>query len=111
MESYLLAFITGLTTGGLSCLAVQGGLLASSLERQMEQDLLSQPAPVSRKRHKSVPPPNQRKHMVVPILLFLTAKLAVYTLLGFLLGALGSVFQLNIVTRAVLLKDRAERPQ
>ena len=103
MESYLLAFITGLTTGGLSCLAVQGGLLASSLERQMEQDLLLQPAPVSRKRHKSVPPPSQRKHMVIPILLFLTAKLAAYTLLGFLLGALGSVFQLNIAMRAVLL--------
>ncbi len=32
------AFITGLTTGGLSCLAVQGGLLASSLARQIEPD-------------------------------------------------------------------------
>ena len=31
MEPNLLAFITGLTTGGLSCLAVQGGLLASSI--------------------------------------------------------------------------------
>jgi len=41
MNQYLVAFITGLTTGGLSCLAVQGGLLASSLERQMEQDLLT----------------------------------------------------------------------
>ena len=27
----LLLFITGLTTGGLSCLAVQGGLLAGSI--------------------------------------------------------------------------------
>jgi hypothetical protein len=27
----MVAFVTGLTTGGLSCLAVQGGLLASSL--------------------------------------------------------------------------------
>src|SRR5574342_121073 len=36
------AFITGLTTGGLSCLAVQGGLLASSLAHQIEQDYLAQ---------------------------------------------------------------------
>ena len=32
-------FITGVTTGGLSCLAVQGGLLASTLAYQLEQDL------------------------------------------------------------------------
>src|SRR6185369_10852669 len=38
----MVAFITGLTTGGLSCLAVQGGLLASSLARQVEQDYLEQ---------------------------------------------------------------------
>ena len=31
MQPIVLAFITGLTTGGLSCLAVQGGLLASSM--------------------------------------------------------------------------------
>jgi hypothetical protein len=38
----MVAFITGLTTGGLSCLAVQGGLLASSLAHQIEQDYLEQ---------------------------------------------------------------------
>ena len=31
----VVAFITGITTGGLSCLAVQGGLLASSLAHQI----------------------------------------------------------------------------
>ncbi len=41
MNQYLIAFITGLTTGGLSCLAVQGGLLASSLAHQIEQDMLA----------------------------------------------------------------------
>ena len=40
----VIAFITGLTTGGLSCLAVQGGLLASSLAHQIEQDYLEQSA-------------------------------------------------------------------
>ena len=38
----MVAFITGLTTGGLSCLAVQGGLLASSLAHQIETDYLEQ---------------------------------------------------------------------
>jgi hypothetical protein len=39
MEQILLAFVTGLTTGGLSCLAVQGGLLASSLAQQIEHEI------------------------------------------------------------------------
>lgn len=36
---WTIAFITGLTTGGLGCLAVQGGLLTSTLAYQMEQDV------------------------------------------------------------------------
>jgi hypothetical protein len=43
MNQIIVAFVTGLTTGGLSCLAVQGGLLASSLGRQIEQDVLRSP--------------------------------------------------------------------
>lgn len=102
MEQILVAFITGLTTGGLSCLAVQGGLLASSLERQIEQDILSRPArPAGKKQRRA---PRQPAHpLTLPILLFLGAKLAAYTALGFLLGALGSVFQLNAITQAILL--------
>lgn len=103
MDPYLLAFITGLTTGGLSCLAVQGGLLATSVERQMEQDLLRRPQPTGKKGHQAATPNTQRARMVVPILLFLGAKIIAYTLLGFLLGALGASLQLNIVTRAGLL--------
>src|SRR5512145_2961856 len=38
MNQLIVAFITGLTTGGLSCLAVQGGLLAGTLAHQIEQD-------------------------------------------------------------------------
>lgn len=84
----LIAFITGLTTGGLSCLAVQGGLLASSLAHQLEQDLVTQPG--------------GKKRIAVPILLFLVAKVIAYTLLGFLLGALGSLLQLTPLMRALL---------
>ena len=36
MTNLGLVFLTGLTTGGLSCLAVQGGLLASSLSEKTE---------------------------------------------------------------------------
>ena len=49
----MIAFITGLTTGGLSCLAVQGGLLASSLAHQVEQDYVNQ---AGNKKNKSKTP-------------------------------------------------------
>jgi len=67
MSNLWLAFITGLTTGGISCFAVQGGLLASALTEE-----------------------NKKKSTLI----FLGAKLIAYTLLGFLLGFLGS--SLNI---------------
>src|SRR5262245_16527971 len=51
----MVAFITGLTTGGLSCLAVQGGLLASSLARQIEQDYLEQSIQPKRRGKKQQP--------------------------------------------------------
>jgi sulfite exporter TauE/SafE len=102
MNQVWIAFITGLTTGGLSCLAVQGGLLASSLEHQLEKDLLNQPAQ-SRKGKRKIGRNQTQAQLAVPILLFLGAKLAAYTLLGFFLGAIGSVFQLNTTMRAILL--------
>ncbi|MEO7839237.1 MAG: sulfite exporter TauE/SafE family protein [Anaerolineales bacterium] len=97
-----LAFITGLTTGGLSCLAVQGGLLASSLAHQIEQDYLEQSA--QPKKHGEKNQTQQlRQNTAFPILLFLASKLAVYTLLGALLGWLGSYLTLSPTTRAMLL--------
>jgi sulfite exporter TauE/SafE len=95
MQQYFLAFVTGLTTGGLSCLAVQGGLLASSLAHQVEQDVM-----VARvKKGKRTPHPKT----ALPIGLFLLSKLVIYTLLGFFLGLLGSVLTLNATVRAILL--------
>ena len=74
----------GLTAGGLSCLAVQGGLLtiAVSGERKERQALEGNAA---------------------PIVWFLGAKLAAYTLMGALLGALGSLVQPSPGLRAVIL--------
>lgn len=101
MEQYLIAFVTGLTTGGLSCLAVQGGLLASSLASQLERDLLNAPpAPVKKGKRPTRP---ARPNTALPILLFLAAKLVAYTLLGLLLGWLGSFLTFDPVLRAVLM--------
>lgn len=69
MNVIWVAFLTGLTTGGVSCLAVQGGLLASSIT-----------------------PGNNRSLSVVA---FLTAKLFAYILLGYLLGTIGATLLLT----------------
>ena len=92
----VVAFITGITTGGLSCLAVQGGLLASSLAHQIEQDYVEHSA-----HHKGKA--SVRSNSAFPILLFLISKLVAYTLLGALLGWLGSYLTLSPMTRAMLM--------
>lgn len=80
-------FLTGLLTGGLTCLAVQGGLLAATIA-QREEDKLKEKT--------------KETGNALPILSFLGAKLVAYTLLGFLLGMLGSVFQLSITAQIVM---------
>ncbi len=95
----VVAFITGLTTGGLSCLALQGGLLASSLAHQIEQDYVEHTAQSKKERLKT----NLHTNSAFPIFLFLIAKLVAYTLLGALLGWLGSYFTFSPTSRAVLM--------
>lgn len=97
LSQLTVAFITGLTTGGLSCLAVQGGLLASSLAHQIEQDYAGQVT------HKKSKQPAARTNSALPISLFLLSKLAAYTLLGALLGWVGSYLTFSPMTRALLL--------
>ncbi len=63
MNQIWLAFLTGLTTGGISCIAVQGGLLATTINED-----------------------NRYSHVGI----FLIAKLIAYTILGLLLGTIGS---------------------
>lgn len=82
----LVIFLTGLITGGLTCLAVQGGLLASTISGR-EQERLKE----------GVKHGNAR-----PILYFIAAKLIVYTILGFMLGWLGSFFELSVRTQSLL---------
>lgn len=64
MNSVWLAFMTGLTTGGISCLAVQGGLLASSVSKKESVGM------------------------------FLAAKVISHVILGFFLGLVGSTLLL-----------------
>ncbi len=65
-------FLTGLTVGGLTCLAVQGGLLASVIAAKEE-----------------------KKDTVFPTIAFLLAKLVAYTALGFVLGAFGGAIGIS----------------
>lgn len=83
-------FLTGLLTGGLTCLAVQGGLLASTIAQREEE------------RMKEKLKDRMKEGHALPILSFLAAKLAAYTLLGFGLGALGSFFKLSVTAQVVL---------
>lgn len=68
-------FLTGFSVGGLTCLAVQGGLLATQISG---------------------------KRSFVPTAAFLLAKLAAYTLLGILLGLFGSVINISSSAQAIM---------
>lgn len=79
----LAALIAGLTTGGLTCLAVQGGLLLGILAKR-------DPTDAGRRRWSNV---------IASISAFLIAKIIAHTLLGFGLGLLGSKLQLSLSVR------------
>lgn len=72
MNSLWLAFLTGLTTGGVSCLAVQGGLLASVIGQKRS---------------------DQSSRSLVGM--FLISKILAYGILGFFLGAIGSALTIT----------------
>jgi len=64
-------FLTGLTIGSLTCLAVQGGLLASVIAAR------------------------RTSHAIFATAAFLIAKLFSYTVLGFILGAFGGALNIT----------------
>ena len=74
-QQFLIYFLTGLSAGGLTCMAIQGGLLTSALAQQ-----------------RAISPESKSWMVVVS---FLGARLASYTLLGILLGLIGSVLRLS----------------
>lgn len=66
-------FLTGLSIGGLTCLALQGGLLASTIAKRYGEDA---------KNFKA-------------IVAFLIAKLIAYGIFGFILGLFGEILQIS----------------
>jgi len=84
--------ITGLFAGGISCAAVQGGLLAGLITRQ-HADRESAASRVASDESRSWR--GQLGDDLAPVGGFLLGKLAAYTVLGALLGALGGVVQLS----------------
>ncbi|PIS41377.1 MAG: hypothetical protein COT25_03335 [Candidatus Kerfeldbacteria bacterium CG08_land_8_20_14_0_20_42_7] len=91
--NFWVIFITGLTTGGLACLAMQGGLLASTIANQKRDDIKKN------SNAKELDPKSFDKGDWLPVVMFLGAKLVSHTVLGFLLGALGSVLTLGFGLR------------
>lgn len=77
--SIFIIFLTGLTTGGLSCLALQGGLLASVIANQKKEA-------------------NEGPDLL-PVVMFLSTKLIAHTVLGFVLGLVGSAITLSLEVR------------
>lgn len=80
-------FLTGLTVGGVTCMAVQGGLLASTIAAREEEDIRAG---------------IHHKHTLWPTLAFLTTKFIAYVVLGFILGAFGSALSLSDSARIVM---------
>lgn len=72
---------TGLFSGGITCLAVQGGLFTAMIAKQQSSGF-----------SKSLP----------PVAAFFIGKLVSYSLLGFLLGWIGSFFQLSFQWQILL---------
>ncbi len=81
MNSIWLALFAGLTTGGVSCLAVQGGLLTSAIPED-----------------KNLKNKDKNKYVAM----FIVSKIIAYTILGFVLGLLGSVLALSLKSYALI---------
>lgn len=78
-------FLTGLTVGGLTCLAVQGGLLASVIAGRVN-DARS----------------NKSRHAFFVTAAFLFSKFISYTVLGFILGLFGGAINIGSLVQAIM---------
>ncbi|MFH1970935.1 MAG: sulfite exporter TauE/SafE family protein [Patescibacteria group bacterium] len=105
-----LIFLTGLTTGGLSCLALQGGLLASVIANQKDEEYKKIVEDTAKEKNKLNQRTFDRKNFSLksfdlldwmPVVMFLGTKLITHTILGFFLGLLGSVISLSLGVRLI----------
>lgn len=93
--------LLGLLAGGVSCAAVQGGLLAGLVSRQ--QVSVPAPAVAKGKRTKAIPPPPIKVgDDLAPVSGFLAGKLVSHAVLGALLGLAGTAVQLSAHVRAMV---------
>ncbi len=97
--SLVSVLLLGLLAGGVSCAAVQGGLLAGLVSRQQ----ITPPAGGKRLRStKSLPAPVKLGDDLAPVGAFLAGKLLSHTTLGALLGLAGTAVQLSAHVRAMV---------
>jgi len=107
--------LTGLLAGGVSCAAVQGGLLAGLITRQRRAGQPTAPARVPAGNQREFKAPAQHgAHPtatparatlgddLTPVGAFLAGKLISHTALGALLGMVGTAVQLSVRAHTVL---------
>jgi len=116
--NYWIILLTGLTTGALSCLAVQGGLLTSIIANQKDkefEDLETEGLEAEATAKEQKKAKKRAKYLSklksvsafksfdfldwMPVTLFLVAKLIAHTILGFFLGYLGESLSLSLGIR------------
>lgn len=83
-----IVFLTGLTSGGVTCAAMQGGLLASTIINQKTRE--------GQKIPQDAAPGSFDLGDWGPVATFLTTKWIAHLILGALLGAVGSAFTLSL---------------
>lgn len=92
-----LIFLTGLTSGGVTCAAMQGGLLASVIANEKIASGNGQIDPA--KAGKQSQDSGLGRDDIAPVSAFLIAKLISHIILGALLGSLGSVVELSLTAK------------
>lgn len=85
--NYWLIFLTGLTSGGVTCAAMQGGLLAGTIANQKNSESPASPSSAPRSFDLGD---------WGPVAAFMSTKLVAHFILGALLGMLGSVLTLSV---------------
>ena len=93
MPNLIVIFLTGLLTGGITCVAVQGGLLIAVLANSEATNPANLENPTNRIRLR----------MITIVLLFVGAKLISHTILGFFLGLMGERLQFSVQFTAMML--------
>ncbi len=88
IHHYVGIFVTGILSGGVSCMAVQGGLLTATIASMIHTGKQE----------------NTRRTIILATGAFLAAKLVIHTLFGALLGLFGETIAVSIsVTSGMLL--------